>query len=63
MWILKEIETEMKLGRCDEKLSELQIHKKCIENNVEPKLKFGSDGKILGYGITDDECKYLFRLS
>ena len=63
MWTLNEIETEMKLVRCKEILSEIQIHKKCIKNSIEPKLKFGSDGKVLGWGITDDECKELFGLS
>ena len=63
MWLLKEIETEMKLGRCKEILTEIQIHKRCIENSVEPKPKFGSDGKFLGWGITVDEGYKLFGLS
>jgi len=63
MWLLKEIETEMKFGRRKEITTEIQIHKKCIENEIEPKLKFGSDGRVLGWGITDDECINLFGLS
>lgn len=60
MWLLLEIETELKLRKLKEQLSEIEIHKKCIKSSIEPKLKFGSDGKCLGWAIEQDECSVLF---
>jgi len=38
------------------------ILKKIKEHNIKTKHYFGSDGKYLGEGITDIECKKIFGL-
>jgi len=62
MWFIKEIETEMKLGRCDKKLTIDEISDICLKEKIIQFPVFGSDNKFLGIGISDGSCKKLFGL-
>ncbi len=64
MWTLKEIETEMNLGRCKPKLTESQIEEKCKAENIQMKIYYGDRGRVrLGLGISDEDCLRLFGLA
>lgn len=56
MWLLGEIETEIKKHRID-------ILKECETKGVKINYYFGSDNKYLGMGISDDDCKRNYGLS
>lgn len=60
MWLLKAIQTEMRLGRLNEVLTYNQIKQKCIDNGIKPGIYTSSDGKFCEFGITDEEFDKLF---
>ena len=62
MWIITEINTEMRLGKCKPILSEMDIIKKCQKEKVKIKDYWCSDGRYAGLGISDEDCKRIFKL-
>lgn len=62
MWTLKEIETEMKLGKCKDSLTYVQIYRRILENGIKPKITSSSDGVFMQWAITDEEYMRLFGI-
>ena len=62
MWSYKEIKTEMDLGRVKPNLCLRELIKKCDDENAKPRQMWGSDGRFLGWAISDEDCERIFNL-
>jgi len=61
-WIIGEIKTEMDLGRTEKILTRIEIKNEILSKDIKLFTCWGSDGKYLGEGISDEDCRKLYAL-